>query len=397
VTKLIEVALPIEAISAASRREKDKKTGTIRNVHKWFAPMPGPAWRALLFASLVDDPGDDDRRQALLDLIVKLVPADGGPPPDEALAEAQALIGKAMNGELPTVLDPFCGGGSTLVEAQRLGLPTVGSDLNPVPALITRVLTELVPNVAGREPLVGDPTQLGRIVGGPLDGFLADVRHYGERVGERVWNEVGHLYPEPPGGKVIAWLWAHTVTCPNPACRATAPLVSSFWLSKRRGALTWLEPEVRDDRSGVYLNVKIGVGEPPAGTVKRTGARCAVCQGVISLDHVRMEGRAGRLGAQLMTTVVESSSERSYLAPGSSESAEADLARPEDAPDLSLPKKALGRGDCRAGRGGWRRRRVRQGSRIGTRAMHRETRSGELRAGDLECTKHRLEQSRASL
>ena len=342
-TKLIEVALPIEAISAASRREKDKKTGTIRNVHKWFAPMPGPAWRALLFASLVDDPGDDDRRQELLDLIVRLVPADGGPPPKDALAEARALIAEAMDGDLPTVLDPFCGGGSTLVEAQRLGLPTVGSDLNPVPALITRVLTDLVPKAAGRDPLVGDPAQLGRIAGGKLDGFLADVRHYGERVRERVWNEIGHLYPEPPGGGiVIAWLWAHTVTCPNPACRATAPLVSSFWLSKRRGALTWIEPEVRDDRRGVYFNVTTGDGPPPPGTVKRSGARCAVCEGVISLPHVREEGRAGRIGVQLMSVVVDRETERSYVAPASWGTTDSDVARPDDAPDLSLPKKALG-------------------------------------------------------
>ncbi|MCP9484914.1 MAG: DUF1156 domain-containing protein [Gaiellaceae bacterium MAG52_C11] len=247
-TKLIEVALPIEAISAASRREKDKKVGTIRNVHKWFAPMPGPAWRALLFASLVDDPGDDDRRQELLDLIVRLVPPDGGPPPDDALAKARELIVDAMDGDLPTVFDPFCGGGSTLIEAQRLGLPTVGSDLNPVPALITRVLTELVPKVAGREPLIGDPAQLGKIAGGPLDGFLADLQHYGKRVRERAWNEIGHLYPESPSGRVTAWLWARTVTCPNPACRATAPLVSSFWLSRRRGAAMWTDPVVQANR-----------------------------------------------------------------------------------------------------------------------------------------------------
>src|SRR5205823_762167 len=163
VTKLIEVALPIEAISAASRREKDKKTGTIRNVHKWFAPMPGPAWRALLFASLVDDPGDDDRRQELLDLIVRLVPADGGPPAKDALDKARALITQAMNGELPTVLDPFCGGGSTLIEAQRLGLPTVGSDLNPVPVLVTRTLTELLPRVWNHQPIHAEPSHGGTL------------------------------------------------------------------------------------------------------------------------------------------------------------------------------------------------------------------------------------------
>ncbi|MDQ3379949.1 MAG: DUF1156 domain-containing protein [Actinomycetota bacterium] len=337
-TKLIEVALPIEAISAASRREKDKKTGTIRNVHKWFAPMPGPAWRALLFASLVDDPGDDDRRQELLDLIVRLVPADGGPPDRDALKEARALIAEAMDGDLPTVLDPFCGGGSTLVEAQRLGLPTVGSDLNPVPALITRVLTELVPKVAGRDPLVGDPAQLGRIAGGPLDGFLADVRYYGERVCERVRADIGHQYSEPPGGgKVVAWLWAHTVTCPNPACLATAPLVTSFWLSKRRGARAWAEPTVLSDRSGVRFEVRTGAGDAPQSTKRGRGAtfRCLICEQTIPEAHVRTEGRNRRLGLQLVAVAVDGHGGRTFLPP-SPEIEPPMVGRPVDAPELSL-------------------------------------------------------------
>ncbi len=110
------------------------------------------------------------------------MPPDGNPPDAATLAEANAILMKATGGDPPTVFDPFCGGGSTLVEAQRLGLPAAGSDLNPVPVLITRVLTELIPQVAGRAPLVADPTRLGmKVTGGPLDGFLADCRHYAER------------------------------------------------------------------------------------------------------------------------------------------------------------------------------------------------------------------------
>ncbi|MGH9155575.1 MAG: DUF1156 domain-containing protein, partial [Acidimicrobiales bacterium] len=135
--KLVEVALPLEAISAACRRDQDKKTGTIKNVHKWFAPMPTPAWRALLFAALVDDPGNGPERAELLRLVERLVPPDGNPPDAATLAEAHAVLMEATAGAPPTVFDPFCGGGSTLVEAQRLGLPAAGSDLNPVPVLIT--------------------------------------------------------------------------------------------------------------------------------------------------------------------------------------------------------------------------------------------------------------------
>ena len=141
--KLIEVALPLDEINAACKAYKNRKVGTIRNLHKWFAAMPLPAWRALIFAALVDDPNDDNRRVYLLDLIKRLV-ANGADLPDPAdLQEAQAVLASQFPEGLPQVLDPFCGGGSTLVEAQRLGLSTIGTDLNPVPVLITRTLTEI--------------------------------------------------------------------------------------------------------------------------------------------------------------------------------------------------------------------------------------------------------------
>lgn len=342
-TKLIEVALPVEAISVASRRDKDRKTGTIKNVHKWFAPMPTPAWRALLFASLVDDPGEEVARKELLALVERLVPADGGPPAADDLAEAKRLIAEAMGGELPTVLDPFCGGGSTLVEAQRLGMPTVGSDLNPVPVLITRVLTELVPQVAGRPPLIAEPDRLAGTAGGPLEGLFADVRHYAERVRERAWAEVGHLYPPPPGGgTVVAWLWARTVTCPNPACRAVAPLVSSFWLSKRKGAQTWIEPEPQGPGKQVVLHVRTGTAGPPiAETVNRRGAWCLTCTAPIPFDYVRTEAGEGRASAQPLAIAIDRGG-RVYEAASNEDWRLADVPRPDDTVDLPIPDQALG-------------------------------------------------------
>ncbi len=343
--KLLEVALPLEAISAASRRDKDKKTGTIKNVHKWFAPMPTPAWRALLFAALVDDPGDGPKRAELLRLVERLVPPDGNPPDAATLAEAHKVLMEATDGQPPTVFDPFCGGGSTLVEAQRLGLPAAGSDLNPVPVLITRVLTELLPQVAGRPPLVAEPATLaGTAGGGPLDGFLADCRHYAERVRDQVWGKIGHLYPEPPGGgTVIAWRWARTVVCPNPACRAIAPLVSSFWLSKKKGALTWIEPTDLRPGHPVRFEVGTGSGGPTvAGTVgnSRAGARCVVCRTAVSFAHVRKEGNEGNLGTQLMAAVVDTAVGRSYLDPGGSGPDLTPSELPLGSPDLELFGKA---------------------------------------------------------
>ena len=315
-TKLVEVALPLEAISKASKADKDRKVGTIKNVHKWFAPMPTPAWRALLFATLIDDPGDEESRAELLKFIEQLVPAHGGAPDAETLAEARKRIQEATGGNPPTVFDPFCGGGSTLVEAQRLGLPAAGSDLNPVAVLITRTITELIPQVAGRPPLVVDPGQLDLMSGGALDGFLADCSHYARRVRDQVWEQIGHLYPPAPGGgMVVAWLWTRTVRCPNPACRAIAPLASSFWLSKKKGAERWLKPV--DCRPGepVRFEIGLGPGGPPPAPKSGRGAtfRCVVCGEPIGDAYVKGQGIAGGMGVQLVALAVDGAGGRSYV------------------------------------------------------------------------------------
>ena len=153
--KLIEVALPLDEINAACKADKDRKTGTLRNVHKWWAPMPLPAWRALIFAALIDDPEDDNQRVYLLDLVKRLVSNGADLPDDGDLGEARRLLESHYPLGLPSVVDPFCGGGSTLVEAQRLGLSSYGSDLNPVPVLISRALSEMVPKVWDSPPLPG--------------------------------------------------------------------------------------------------------------------------------------------------------------------------------------------------------------------------------------------------
>lgn len=338
--KLIEVALPLEAISAASRRDKDRSVGTIKNVHKWFAPMPTPAWRALIFAALVDDPGEGSERDRLLDLVARLVPEDGLAPSQTILDEAHRVL--AATGPLPTVLDPFCGGGSTIVEALRLGLPAAGSDLNPVPVLITKVLCELLPAIVGR-PAISDSGLLPG-TGGRLDGFAADLRHYGERVRATAYAQVGHLYPTPRDEEAtVAWLWARTVSCPNPACGASIPLYGSPWLSKRKGNERWLDPVV--DGKAVTFGVGEGAGPPPASTkvgVRGGRFRCLVCGEITGAPQIRAEGMAGRLGVQLTCVVVDRpGSGRTYLAPTpEQEQAAARVQRPDDASDVELVGKA---------------------------------------------------------
>lgn len=335
--KLIEVApfLPLDAISVASKADKDKKTGTIRNVHKWFAPMPTPALRALIFGAIVDAPDDPEEHDELLNLVERLVPPDGNAPSEQTLVEARETIRASVDGELPLVLDPFCGGGSTLIEAQRLGLSARGSDLNPVPALITRTLTQLVPAVVGRAPLASNPDQLGSTGHGHLDALLTDICHYAEIVRAEVWDRVGYLYPTGPAGEtVIAWLWAWTAECPNPTCRSNMPLVSSMWLSRRKNASRWLEPRITP--SGVVFDVKRSSGPPPKPAKVGRGAkfRCFVCGEVADDAHIKAFGCSNGLGHQLLTTVVDTERGREYL---DDVPPPPTVARPDSAPDGELP------------------------------------------------------------
>ncbi|WP_050490835.1 MULTISPECIES: DUF1156 domain-containing protein [Streptomyces] len=333
--KLIEVALPLEAISKASKADKDRKVGTIKNIHKWFAPMPAPAWRALLFAATIDDPGNTDRRAELLNIIEGLVPDKGTAPSQEALKRARAALA-AQGSELPTVLDPFCGGGSTLVEAQRLGFPTVASDLNPVPALVTRVETQLVPSVLGKPAVTGLGDGFVGIADDPMAGFLADVEHYARLVEKRVREQVGHLYEPVEGGEVVAWLWARTVPCANPACGIPLPLYSSPWLSKQKGREAWLRPVV----SGPTVRFEIGTGASgkiPDAT-KRAGRgkfTCPACATDVDEKYLRKTGAAGQLGLQMLAVAVDDSSGRRFVpAPDTTDAAGIDT--PDEIPELDF-------------------------------------------------------------
>ena len=272
--KLIEVALPLEAINVASAREKSIRHGHPSTLHLWWARRPLAAARAVIFTSLVDDPGDPDLvegaappppayveacralprgknatvkdtpRMRLFDFIERLVLWESTTD-EEVLNTARELILLSTDGNPPPLLDPFAGGGSIPLEAQRLGLEAHASDLNPVAVMINKALIEIPPKFAGRPPV--NPRDRGGMQQGMswqgAQGLAADVRYYGEWMRERAWERIGHLYPLGPNGEtVIAWLWARTVKCPNPACGAQMPLVRSFWLSKKKGKEAWVEP-----------------------------------------------------------------------------------------------------------------------------------------------------------
>ncbi|MFO0606374.1 MAG: DUF1156 domain-containing protein [Polyangiales bacterium] len=387
--KLIEVALPLEAINKAAAREKSIRHGHPSTLHLWWARRPLAAARAVLFAQLVDDPstwpelaGDEAaqkrERERLFTLIEDMVPWEAtqeegtirdvrreiarsharfrrGTPKADRVLEADvtpAEVNAYLATELPPVHDPFAGGGTIPLEAQRLGLRAIASDLNPVAVLINKALIEIPPKFAGMAPVNPAASKVKKDWRG-AEGLADDVRYYGKWMRDEAWKRIGHLYPkvhlpkEHGGGEatVIAWLWARTVTCPNPSCGATMPLARSFVLAMKKGKERWVEPVVDRKSKAVRFEVRKGVGGDKAkGTVDRRGARCVVCGEGVPLEHVRAEGKAGRMGAQMMAIVAEGKKERIYLAPNEEHERIAASAKPEWVPDTKLPEHALGVG-----------------------------------------------------
>ncbi|UZQ52970.1 DUF559 domain-containing protein [Trichothermofontia sichuanensis B231] len=555
--KLIEVALPLEAINMESAREKSIRHGHPSTLHLWWSRKPTATARAVLWASLVDDPSswpdkfpteaDQTReRQRLFDILGRietetdkkgnqkqvvrgLVSWDDVNDPNSGVLEAaQREIARCLAWErgeepptkpeavrayiakyAPPMYDPFAGGGSIPLEAQRLGLEAHASDLNPVAVLINKALIEIPPKFKDKSPVnPEDRAKKSISLWRGAQGLAADVRYYGKWMRDEAFQQIGHLYPkvsltpQPPlprgegepekweisvatqkkmqevarqlrqestpseailwemlrnrklegrkfrrqhpigvfvvdffckeealivevdgpvhdtqqdldrqrqelleslglrfvrlsshlvetnlpkalaqistaflpspsgrgaGGEgkatVIAWLWARTVKCPNPACGCAMPLVRSFQLSTKKGKEAWVEPVVEERKEErevskdepspltshssiltpqIRFIVKSGQGKAPEGTVDRKGARCIACETPVPLEYVRQEGRAGRMGAQMMAIVAEGQNGRVYLAPTAEQEAIANAAQPQWKPDTDLPKKALG-------------------------------------------------------
>ncbi len=349
--KLIEVALPLEAINVASAREKSIRHGHPSTLHLWWSRKPLATARAVLFASLIDDPSSrteefptpeaqEKERQRLFRLIEQLVLWENVNN-DELLAQARAEILRSTDGNPPPVLDPFAGGGSIPLEAQRLGLEAHAGDLNPVAVLINKAMIEIPPRFANQAPV--NPAARAQLPAGGWHGAAGvaeDVRYYGDWLREQAEQRIGHLYPKaklPDGGEatVIAWKWARTVKCPNPACGGEMPLVNSFELSKKKGKEAFVEPVIVG--KSVQFAVKQGKGKVQPGTVDRAGATCVFCRTPVPFSYIREEGRAGRMGARLMAIVAEGAPGRIYLAPDNLHVRVADVPRPDNYPDYVLP------------------------------------------------------------
>lgn len=362
--KLIEVALPLEAINRESAREKSIRHGHPSTLHLWWARRPLAAARAVLFAQLVDDPSSRPEefpteelqraeRERLHALIERLVAWDNSRD-ERLLAEAHREILKSSGGTPPAIVDPFAGGGTIPLEAQRLGLEAHASDLNPVAVLINKALIEIPPKFRDQPPVFPGVADSEIRAWTGAAGLAADVRAYGGWIRDEAEKRIGHLYPKaslPDGSEVtaIAWIWARTVICPNPACAIEMPLVRSWWLGKKKGREAYVIPTVVGDpthRSGLRVNFEIGHDRARApeaatdGTVNRNGAECVSCRTAVDLKYVRAEGRAGRLSSQLMAVVTEGQRKRVYVASTSEQVEAAAVEKPNDIPTAEIPSQA---------------------------------------------------------
>lgn len=393
--KLIEVSMPLNDISSESAREKYSKRGHPLTLHTWWARRPLAACRAVIFASLVDDPSEceeefpsvreqKEERDRLHDILARISKwknvnehtAAGAILMNEARYEVARSIARSRNESAPTepdavleyltdpesgltIYDPFSGGGSIPLEAQRLGLNAVGSDLNPISVLITKSTIEL-PVPYKDEPPVNrgrDTNELKDKPKGPgvskktwrgYAGLADDIRHYGQLVGDEVFKRVGSSYPSVTldtgdTATVVAWLWANTVPCSSPVCNINMPLIRSFQISRHKDRPRWLRPSVNHQRTSIEFDV---VDADPKLDFERTagkeGAMCIACATSVPLEYVRQQGVAGHLSQQLIAIAAEGQQQRVYVPPDPFHETVAVSVAPFRKPSGQLPLKGLG-------------------------------------------------------
>lgn len=366
--KLIEVALPLEKINAESAREKSIRFGHPSTLHLWWARRPLAAARAVIWASLVDDPSshpeqfstEDEQnheRDRLFKILEDLVVWDNTNNTD-VIEAAKAEIMKATNNNPPVFLDPFAGGGAIPLEAQRLGLEAHAHDLNPVPVLINKAMIEIPPRFSHVSPVNRESQILfkGQSNVGTIPCLATDVKYYGNVVQNRTEKEVGHLYPKvslPPyinNKTVIAWLWVRSVKCPNPACGKEMPLASSFILSTKKGRETWTEPYYTENGKLRFIvhNGKCPKDKQSVKIGKGASFRCVCCGEIADKKYIHDIFISKQVTYALMAVVTEEGGKRVFLTPTEEQINSAQNAKPSWTPEEDMntdtPDLVSGRG-----------------------------------------------------
>ena len=398
--KLIEVDLPLDHINAQSAREKSIRHGHPSTLHLWWARRPLASCRAVIFASMVDDPescpdefeteedirqerarlhklitdlvvweNTDERQPAARDIlnaaryeiarsIARNPDKPDAPPPDDHAAVLRYLAANAL-----PIYDPFAGGGSIPLEAQRLGMKAVATDLNPVAVLINKALIELPPKFAANPPVNPKADPLGMTTGkgkrakkiawSGAAGIADDIRYYGNWMRQQAYARIGNLYPKaklPDGGEatVIAWLWARTIPCPNPACGADMPLMTTFQASKKPNNRHWIKPVIHRDTQPPTISFQVQNHDGDMPDIDRTliwggkGAVCLACRSPVSQAYIRDQSTDGNMGATMTCIIAEGGRNRIFLSPTDEHIQAAQAAKPEWRPSGELPDRALG-------------------------------------------------------
>ena len=390
--KLIEVNIPLQAINIESAKDASLTHGHPSTLHRYWARRPLAACRAVIFASMVDDPSEcqdefptepeQNAERTRLHNIMKRLVVWQNSNDENLLAEARYEIAYSAarnNGEnlnvfhgkfkndpeavlhylrdhCPPVYDPFCGGGSIPLEAQRLGLRARASDLNPLPVLLNKAMIELPPKFHNQKPVNPDADPMGMFTGTGRGkqrvpwkgtaGLAADIRHYGAWMREEAHKRIGHLYPKaqlPDGtsATVVAWLWARTVPCINPACGLQIPLMKTFQLSKKKGNEHWIKPVIDQETNTISFVVQAhSEGVPKGGTVSKNGAFCIACGSAVKLPYVREQGKAGNMEKIMTAIVAEGKHRKVFLSPTEVHIQATEAAEPTWRPRGKLPEQA---------------------------------------------------------
>ncbi len=389
--KLIETNIPLRDINMESAKNTSSSPGHPAALHRYWARRPLATCRAVVFASFVDDPAECEdefrteyeqgaERNRLYGIIKRLIVSKNSNDAN-LLAEAryEIALSVARNNEedltefrerhqenpeavlrylrehAPAVYDPFCGGGSVPLEAQRLGLRARGSDLNPLPVLLNKAMIELPPKFHNQQPVNPEADPMRMFTGSSKStarapwrgtaGLAADIRYYGAWMREEAHRRIGHLYPkaELPDGTsatVVAWLWARTVLCINPACGLQIPLIKTFQLSKKKGQERYIKPVVDRETNTISWHVQTDAAGLPEPTKNRTGAYCCGCGAAVKLPYLREQGKAGKIGEVMTAIVAEGDRGKVFLSPTADHIQVAQSDEPSWRPRGTLPERS---------------------------------------------------------
>ena len=352
--KLIETVLPVMAINREAEREKKARSGLPSNVHMWWSRRSMAAARSVLFASCVDDPAEHPElfstkqaqsreRQRLCKLTEALCLLENASN-RELLSVAQQEILRYSEGRLPAVFDPFVGGGAIPVEAQRLGLNTESSDLNPVAVMITKLVSDIPARFSNNVPVHPQEEMKSNAAISGVKGYAEDVQYYGHWMLLECKKRIGYLYPQvicPESGKsldVSAWIWARTVKCPNPSCASEIPLSSSYDLAKKKGSEAWVEPYVSDGAVHFLIHREPNISDKVKPKVAKTAVfKCPICGEVTPDAYVKECGVNHQIHSQLIAIVADDGNQRQYIAASTEQESIANVSKPAKVPHGTLP------------------------------------------------------------